>query len=316
MAKAKNNSASADDEVELIDDTGDEIIIDDAAASSAAPDELVDAGDEDPDDGTDEDGDDVDDDDSDPVKLERKRKLRAQARARAAEGRADELEERLRRIEEAQEQSTARARESERKAREEAVNQSITAAEQALEDAMEDGDTKRIIEAQRKLSRAEVEAAKMEQAPERPSRPAASTQQQPNKHAAEFIEKHSDWFDPTLSDTDSKRVGQLSAKLAAEGVSSTSAHHFKLLEDMAKEALPHRFSKPKPAARQSTASPSAGRMNGTDKPDRTSITRGQVRAFKEGVGLDWDHPDTDTRADHRKQIRDAISESRRARGAA
>lgn len=301
--KTKDTSATADDEVEIIDEDEDETeVVDDAPASDKAK-TKADPADTD---GDDEDGD--DDEPSDRAEIERKRKIKAQKQARAEKRRADALEERL-----AQLEQTVGSVDLERNR--EAAAQRLKAAEQAHDEAYEDGDPAKIRAALKELRTAETEAAEYEKAPkQQPRQPTRQPAASVNPHRDSFIEKYESWFDPNGGDRDSAVVRALSAALLKEGVDPATKEHFSRLEKDMKQYLPHRFKAP---ARQTSASSSSGRRSDDDeRPGKVVIHGMTIKAFKDNFGLDWNDPDPEKRKAARDTITKRQREVQAARGAA
>jgi hypothetical protein len=180
----------------------------------------------------------------------------------------------------------------------------VTAAEKALRDAMDDGDSERIIEAQRKLRTVEQEAEHVDTLVRE-----GSQQKQPahraatgsgNPHLDSWLSEN-DWFDPQQADADSAVAASLSKAIHAQGIEPTDPKHFKELNRRLAAALPHRFKgKPvddddsQPAPRQRSFAPTAGATRSSggegEGPGPNRIPKALIEGFR-SQGIDWDTPE-------------------------
>jgi hypothetical protein len=262
----------------------------------------------------DEPDDDADDDagtDDDRARLETKRKREAQRENAKLKRRLAEMEDKLSSLEQGygsiREAETARLRDT--------VAEYVSAAEQALEAALEDGDAKGIVAAQRELHRVQAEAERWEDEADQAPPPAARASAAPNPLVDRFIDKHSTWFDPKGRDVDSSIVVRLSAEIAKEGIAPDSRQHFAELEQRMARYLPHRVggsrSKPRPSAAAPSSAGAGDARPGTGKG--IPIFKSTIAGFKE-LGIDWDDPDPVARKAARTKITQRVVEAKRNRG--
>jgi hypothetical protein len=302
--EAELQSGTLEDEVEIVDDDDNGVVeVEDGTPVQGR------AATSDTDDGEqpDDDDDSGSDTEQDRAKLEQKRKKAAQREnaklKRELEAHRKELDALRQSVGSIREAEVARARDG--------VRESLSAAEQALEAAYEDGDAKGIVAAQRALAKAEAEAAQWERAPKEPPRSQPASAPSSNPLAEAFIDKHSEWFDPQGGDADSEIVRTLSDAIAREGVSPSSKAHFDELEKRMQRYLPHRVEKPRAKPRGSAAAPSTrSSSSGDSMSGKIPIPRQTIVAFRDNLGVDWDDPDPENRAEARKRITARVKESR------
>lgn len=281
-----------DDDDGFVEVTEDGSPVQDADATSGTDDDESD--DDDGDDGT----------ETDKARLANKRKREAQREASklrrqlaATEARQGALE---REMEELRAERLERARGT--------VQERVTAAEQAYETALEDGDAKGIVAAQRALREAETEAGEWERKSSRPA-PRASAPATSNPLVEQFVAKHGEWFDMNGGDTDSVIVRQLSAEIANEGIDPSTKRHFDELDRRMARYLPHRAGASKPKPRATAAAPGGGGGNGSSsRGGSIEIPKATIAGFEQALGYDWNDP-TD-----RAKIIKRVQETRRSRG--
>jgi hypothetical protein len=308
-AKEKTGSPSAEVDVVEDDDEGSVEVTEDGSPVQARA-VTSDTDDDESDDGDDDAGTEADD----KATLERKRKKAAQREASKLRRQLAAQEAR----QEALEREMAELRAERIKHTQAAVQEAVSAAEQAYEAALEDGDAKGIVEAQRALRKAEAEAQEWER-----RAPQGSERSQPRASAPaanplvdDFLDRHGEWFDPSGKDVESAIVVKLSAEIANEGLAPTTKKHFDELEKRMARYLPDRVgggaSKPKPRATAAAPS-SSGRGNGAASGN-ISIPKATIAGFRDALGVDWDDPDPEARKAARAKITKSVLEARRNRG--
>lgn len=121
------------------------------------------------------------------------------------------------------------------------VAAAVEAAEQELQKAIEDGDSKGVVEAQRKWYEARQRADRL-QAPARDDSPASPRTSQPAgaDHVQAWMSRN-DWFDQSGGDEDSRLAIQISQSLRDKGIPLADPRHLTEVERQMRARRPELF---------------------------------------------------------------------------
>lgn len=121
------------------------------------------------------------------------------------------------------------------------VAAAVEAAEQELQRAIDDGDSKAVVEALRKRDQAKERLSRFQTSNAEPSpRPQQSADPHELPHVKAWMDRN-DWFDPELGDPDSKKVNEISSALVLRGLTLDDPRHLAEVERQMRAYKPQLF---------------------------------------------------------------------------
>lgn len=286
------------------------------------------------------------DEQADDDASELKRKLAVERRAKKAlEKRLQQIERRQQAVEQGTSQHLRAVRDQnvdgqlgQARSRVAALENHVKAAQQARREALDSGDTDRIMQsdeqwfaarsaldqARSNAALAERQAAAIKQRPIQVSDPGSDAQVQAeerDKRARDWVARNR-WFGEDPNSRDSRVARAESRRLAADGFPPSEDEHWEILTQNLRPKLPHRFANQPadgktrkngapPMATASQRGGASGARREVDKmsPDSKAISRAEVEAWKIGRNMDIvNNPD------HRKEFLSQRARSRSSRG--